>query len=285
MEKGIIRKFYTRFDTSRLGLIAMRVYIKFQYVTPEKKIEIINHFIDCKYSTVLGTIEGNYDLLVVFIFQEFNDIYHFWIESLKKYGNYFSKRVISIFADETDYPKSFLIDGKDNRVELKTTLGISKKVNLDSLDKKLLELLGKDSRISSVDIAKKLNTTTDVINYRIKKFRKNGIILGFKLLINLSVLDYKWFKSDIFLKDYNDIIRIIKYLENNPNLICVDRTIGYADIELEFFLKSTDDLLKIFEDVSTKFKDTIKDYTYFRLVKMYKFFGVDDALKLCKETG
>jgi DNA-binding Lrp family transcriptional regulator len=282
-ENGIISKFYTRCDISRLGLIAMRVYLKFQYVTPDKKIEIINHFMNCKYSTVIGTIEGNYDLLVVFIFTEFDDIYHYWIDTLKKYGDFFSDRVISIFADETDYPKSFLIDEIKDRIKLKTTLGISKKVHIDKIDKQIIELLGKDSRISTLEIAKTLKTTTNVINYRIKKMKKLGVILGFKLLINLNELGYKWYKADFFLRDYNTGIKIIKYLENNPNLICIDRTIGYADLELEFYLRSTDELMKIFENVSRKFPDTIKHYSYFRLVKAYKFFGVDDILNVCKE--
>jgi len=277
-DKGIISKFYTRFDNSKLGLIAMRVYIKFQYVTPDKKNEIVNHFIKCKFSPVLASTEGNYDIVVILLFKEFNEINPFWLKTLNKYGDFFSKRVISIFTGETDYPKSFLIDEKDDRNKLKTTLGISKKIDLDPLDRRLMDILGLDSRIPTIEIAQKLKTSTNTINYRINKLKKLGVILGFKVLINLSKLGYKWYKADFFLKNYSNTQKIIKYLENKPYLFCVDRTIGYADLEFEFFLKNTDELLKIFEEISTKFPDTIKEYSYFRLVKAHKFFGFDDSL-------
>lgn len=104
------------------------------------------------------------------------------------------------------------------------------------------------------------------------------MILGFKVLINLSKLDYKWYKADFSLKNYSNTQKIIKYLENKSSLFCIDKTIGYTDLEFEFYLKNTDELLKIFEEISTKFPDTIKEYSYFRLVKAHKYFGFDDSL-------
>lgn len=53
---------------------------------------------------------------------------------------------------------------------------------------------------------------------------------------------------------------------------------GYADLEFEFYLKNSDELLKIFEEILTKFPDTIKEYSYFRVVRAHKYFGFDDSL-------
>ena len=50
-----------------------------------------------------------------------------------------------------------------------------------------------------------------------------------------------------FLKKYSNTQKIIKYLENKSSLFYIDKTIGYADLEFEFYLKNTDELLKIFE--------------------------------------
>lgn len=81
-----------------------------------------------------------------------------------------------------------------------------------------------------------------------------------------------------FLKKYSNTQKIIKYLENKSSLFYIDKTIGYADLEFEFYLKNTDELLKIFEEISTKFPDTIKEYSYIRVVKAHKYFGFDDSL-------
>jgi hypothetical protein len=43
-------------------------------------------------------------------------------------------------------------------------------------------------------------------------------------------------------------------------------------------LKNSDELLKNFEEILTKFPDTIKEYSHFRVVKAHKYFGFDDSL-------
>ena len=278
-DSGIIKKFYTRFDNSKLGLIALRLYLKFQYVTPDIKKQIIHHFMSCKFTPVLASLDGSYDLAVVFAFKEFHDLSPFWLKTLNKYGDFFSKRVISIFTGETEYPKSFLIDQKDDRKQLKTTIGISKQVELDPMNQKIIDMLTFNSRMPIIDIATKLKTSTNIISYRIQKLQELGVILGFKVLIDLDKLGYKWYKADFFLKDYSNAQRIINYLEEKPYLIVIDKTIGYADLELEFYLKNTNELLSVYEEISTKFPDTIKDFSYFRLVKAYKYLGFDDALQ------
>jgi len=74
------------------------------------------------------------------------------------------------------------------------------------------------------------------------------------------------YQSYLFLKTF------IKYVEKNPNLSAVDHTLGYADLELEIFFKNVDELRRFIEDISIKFPKTIKNYTYFTVMKNHKFF-------------
>ena len=278
-EKGIINKFYTRIDPSRFGFTTMRVYFKFQYTTPDIKNEIITYLKNCKSVFVLISIEGNYDLNAAFCFKEIHDINDFWMQTLNKYGDFFSKRIISIFSGETDYPKSFLINELADRKKLKTTVGTAKKIEIDPLDHRIICLLTLNARMPIKDIASQLKTSMNVISYRIKKLIDLGVIIGFKVLIDIGKLGYNWYKADLFLKDFSNKQKIINYLEEKQNLVVIDTTIGYADLEFEFCLENTDNLLKIYEEVSTKFPNTIKDFSYFRVLKVHKFFGLNDILK------
>ena len=78
--------------------------------------------------------------------------------------------------------------------------------------------------------------------------------------------------------DVRAAVKIIQYLEPKPSLITIDNTIGYADLEVEFILKNTDELMQIYEEVSQKFPNTIKDFAYFRALKFYKYFGFQDSI-------
>ena len=273
-EKGIIIRFFTSFDYSRLGLIPLRFYFKYQYVTPSKKKEIIDHFVNCKYSTVVASIEGSYDLHTLMLVKKMNDIYQFWKKTLDKFGDYFVNRVFSVYAEDFVYRKSFLLDKKDDRTRL-THLGGGERIEFDDLDFKILKIIALDARIPTIEIANKLNSTAITINNRLKKLIESGVIHGFYALIDYSKLGYQWFKADLYLKEYSKIYQIIKYIEKNPHLVGIDNTFGYVDLELEFILKNINQLHQIFEEISTKFPDCIRNYSYFRVVEAHKFLVLD----------
>lgn len=122
-EKGIIIRFITRFDYSRLGLNPLRFYFKYQYVTPSIKKEIIDHFINCNYTTRVVSIEGSYDLAVLMLVKNISDIYTFWRKTLDKFGDNIANRIYSNYVGESLYHKSFLLDEKENRTKYKLKLG------------------------------------------------------------------------------------------------------------------------------------------------------------------
>lgn len=273
-EKGIITKFFTSFDCSKLGLIPLRFYFKYQYITPSKKKEIIDHFVNCEYSTAVASIEGSYDLYALMIVKKMNDFYPFWRETLDKFGDYFVDRVFSVYAEDYVYRKSFLLDEKDDRTRV-THLCRAEKEEFDDLDFKIIKLIALDTRIPTIELANKLNSSAMTINNRLKKLVEAGVINAFSTLIDYSKLGYQWFKADLYLKEYSKTHQIIKYIEKNPHLAGIDNTFGYVDLELEFILKNINQLHQIFEEISTKFPDCIRNYSYFRVVDVHKFLVLD----------
>lgn len=268
-ENGVILQFCTIFDYLKLNLIPFRFYFKYQYITPQIKKEIINHFVNYEYSTVVCSTEGSYDLIVLILIKNVMDIYPFWQKTLDKFGDYFADRVFSIYMGESIYGYSCLSDEKDGRKK-----PIIKRdwvrVEHDDLDIKILKILVVNSRIPTLEIAEKLNTNTSTINNRIKKLIKLGVILGYTIMPNMSKIGYQGFKVDFYLREHNEIHQIIKYVEKNPNLFSVDYTLGHADLELEFWLKNVNQLHQIIEDLSNKFPKLIRNYKYFYIVKMHK---------------
>jgi hypothetical protein len=58
----------------------------------------------------------------------------------------------------------------------------------------------------------------------------------------------------------------------------VDYTIGYADLELEIYVKTINDLNKIIDDLHLKFPKIIREYSYFRVVKVHKWYDLKGDL-------
>ena len=274
-DKGIIIRFNTIIDTLKLGYTIMRFYINFQYITPEIKKEIIDHFVNFKHTQIVASPEGSIDLCVFMIAKNVSEIHSFWQKTLSKYGDYFAKQIIAPFIGENIYSKSFLIDEKNDRINLIVRRG-GEIIDYDDLDFQILQLLAKNSRIPTIDIAKKLNITTATIIKRIKRLIELGVILRFHVTINWEKIGYKWFKVDLYLKDYNKINQILTYLETNPNLAYIDKTFGYADLELELIVKNVNQLKQIIEDLLSKFPKMIRSYSYFSIANSHKWIDMPE---------
>lgn len=74
-------------------------------------------------------------------------------------------------------------------------------VKLDLKDRKLLYELDKDSRQSNAAIGKKIRLNKNTVNYKIKRLEKEGVILGYYPVIDISKIGYFLIRS--YLKFFN----------------------------------------------------------------------------------
>jgi len=138
------------------------------------------------------------------------------------------------------------------------------------MDCKILQILAPNARLPITEIADKLHTTSIVVKNRIKKLIRLGVIQGFRTKLDFSKLGKDYYKVDIDLKEYSKNEVILSYLKQNPYLIYLDKSVGYADIEVEFVVKNLEHLREIMDNVKLKFPNAIKNYKYFSVKKVYK---------------
>lgn len=188
-----------------------------------------------------------------------------------KYGYYFKEIKFVLYLQLFHYRYSFFLDDFERKDrDIFEITGGGKLVNYDSIDISLLNLIASNARMPTIKIANKLNTTINVVNYRIKKLKELGVIQGFRIAIDISKIDYKLYKIDINLKEYNYSKLILNYIKYNPNLIYLNKTVGHADLELEFYVKTINNIHKIMEDLSIKFPGVIQYYTLFNIHDIVK---------------
>ena len=96
------------------------------------------------------------------------------------------------------------------------------------------------------------------------------MIQAFRVAINIGKLGFEHFKMDIYLKEPSKRKKILSYLKYNPYVTFINTSAGYADIEVELIIENSDKLVRLMEEVSTKFPGVLKKYTYFSGGKDYK---------------
>jgi len=271
-DEGVIKNFFTDIDTFRLGYNVFRIYINFQYVTQKIKEEIIKYFVDYKDSWVVATIKAEIDLDVVVWVNDIFEFYQFWEKTLDLYEDYFARYAISIYVKAHVYKKSYLLPNKlaEADREIYSMHCGGRSVEIDEIDYKLLNELAENGRAPLLELAEKLGCSSQTVKYRINNLVKSEVIKGFRVNIDYSKLDLQNFKVDIHLKDHKFKKPIINYLKNRSYLEYMNLAIGWADLEPEFVVKNFDELLKILDEINTKFSGAIKKQSFFITEKMYK---------------
>ncbi|UCD13209.1 MAG: Lrp/AsnC family transcriptional regulator [Thermoplasmatales archaeon] len=271
-EGGIIRFFWTNINAYKLGYVVFRFYINYQYVTPDIKKNIIQYLVKDKHTWVVSSLVGRYDLSVVVWVKDINDFYHFWEKLLNKYGDYFAQKVFSIYVKAFSYPRSYLLLDEYNKSDREKyeIVGGGKTVEVDELDFQILNEIAENARISLIDLAEKINTSSQTINYRLKNLIKSGVIQGFRVALDVSKLGLRYYKVDVHLKEHSSRNSIINYIKFNPYVGFIATSAGVSDLEIEFYVKDSVKLQQIMENVNLKFPGATRNYEYFTVENNHK---------------
>jgi len=271
VENGVITRFYTVIDAFKLGYTSIRFYLTFQYTTPEIEQEIIEYFVKNKYTYWIASTEGRYNLVVIMYVKNMCDLAYFWKETLVKYRDYFQQQIFSVYLQLRHYRNSYLLeDYKKTDREKYEVIGCEHKIEIDETDFKILNLISTNARMPLVDIAENINSSSTVVSYRLKNLLKKGVIQGFRTEFDLTKLGYKQFKVDIDFKKYDQIDEVMKYIVANPHLYYITKTVGHADLEPSFRVKSIEQLHEIMKDIILRFPNAIKNYKYFYITQYHK---------------
>ena len=270
-DEGVIKNFWTAFDTFKLGYNVFRIYINFQYVNSDIKNEIIRHFVEYKNVWAVISLKAEIDFDVVVWVKDVYEFYQFWSKTLDKYEDYFAKYTISIFVEAFNYKKSYLLEGykESGRFMYRTACG-GKSIEIDQIDYHLINEIAINARIPLIELAEKLNCSSQTVNYRMKNLVKNGVINAFRVNVNLSKLGLQHYKLEIYLRNHNLRKAIWDYLKQKSYCDTLNVAVGWCDLEFEIIVENVDRLGHIMEEVNSKFPNAIKKQNFWIFEKIYK---------------
>src|SRR3989344_8436153 len=139
-------------------------------------------------------------------------------------------------------------------------------VKLDAYDKKILEVLLKNSKEPVTKIAKKIRLGRENVNYKINRLIKEGIIKEPITVFNeesFGLSRYVLFVELINLKKDTEI-KILEYLKNNNYVSWIGINAGKWSLIFDIIIKEKVDLDSIINDFLNKFRI----YSFIRLEKI-----------------
>jgi len=270
-EDGVIRNFYARIDSSKLGLVMFRTFLRLQNITLEKEKELVDFIVSQKPVGWCVKVQGNWDLNFVYWAKSTNHFFKFWKKFKNLYGNFIANKWTSVFWWFINLPKGLLVGKKPDDMKI-FIMGGKEKIDFDELDIKILSVLSEKAREPLISIAHELGVSDKVVAYRIKNLEKQEVIGGYGVQLDLQKIGYEYWKIHISLKSYSEkrFNELNNYCIQHPNIVYTNELIGGADFEIEGFFKDSNELQGFLQGLRYKFNDLIKDYEIMLYYKEYK---------------
>src|SRR3989344_110972 len=264
----IITSFFAVINGARLGFIYHKILIKYQNLNIEKEKEMINYLIKSKNIVWVGKCDGNWNLMLTTISKNLKDFNKFYNNFIERWGEFFLDKEILQITIAYLFNDKFLYENKEFRYSLENDLTVDK-INYDKNDLIIMGLLSQNSRINYTKIANKLNLSSEAVSNRIKQLFKNKIIIGYKPRLNFSRLGYNYFHIFLSVKEMKNKSSLISYYKNHFGCITILEHIGKYDLQLEFVLKSIDELRNVVDDLRNRFGKILQNYIPLTIYQEY----------------
>lgn len=133
---------------------------------------------------------------------------------------------------------------------------VVEQAKLDLKDKKILYELDKDCRQTCSQIAKKVGLSTEVVNYRIKRFEKEEIITQYQVALNLAKMGIVQFKILLSFQHMTSekLDKIIDKLDKNKSVKWIVSCKGNWDLLIALEAKSLQEIDRVKDEVLSYFQ-------------------------------
>ena len=120
---------------------------------------------------------------------------------------------------------------------------------IDNLDRRILEIVMRNARIASKDVAQECGVSRAAIHQRIQRLNGLGIIKGYECLIDPSKIGYQTCAYiGFFLRDPSEFANVIEKLKQIPEVVECHYTTGKYDIFIKIHARNNDHMLHLIHE-------------------------------------
>jgi DNA-binding Lrp family transcriptional regulator len=203
----------------------------------------------------MGECSGKWDLIFGVFAKTDYEFFNLKNEIISIFNNIIVSESGDILVDVKQYPKMYFTDEISSPTMFAGDLENNK---LDKLDYEILEKIVNNGRIPINELAKQVNSTATITRGKLNHLEKKGIIIQYRLGIDLNKLGLELYKAIISLDNYSkeESNRLLTYLSKIPNIQYFIRNIWAFEIEL--IVNSYQEYYQLIESLKEEFPYVIK---------------------------
>jgi len=122
-------------------------------------------------------------------------------------------------------------------------------VKIDLKDRKILRELDMNARMGVKELAKRVGLSRQVVQYRLERMKKEGLLLGAFTIFDSAVVGQRWFRIILQLNKITKIEKreFVEHLKNHPHVFWAGEVGGNWDFIVNFIVEDQFSFNRIFE--------------------------------------
>lgn len=262
LDSGIIMRMFAEPNLPKLGLKTYRIYLKIENMPQKEEDEMVRYFIAHPKSHWFAEFEGEWDYTLRLTLRDEVEFKEELEALTKKFGKYILSKNIVITLQQSYLPLTYFT-GRESKIRWIGLERVERIEELDATDRKIMEHLFDNSRMSSIELARRTDISADAVTYRIRKLVERGAIHYFGVYYDSSVLGYGRYKVLLWLKNTTRKREqeLIRYCQQHPNSSYLNRVVGSWDLEVDFDTKTVQEIHDIVKELRSGFGDIIRDHS------------------------
>jgi DNA-binding Lrp family transcriptional regulator len=250
-KKKIITGYTTWINVAKLGYQGYKMYLKIGGTEEDREI-----FYDAmKKSTDvfwLGVADGAWDVGLTFFARSNQEFFDRKNEIFADHNRIILQKFAGMLVDPYFYPKKIFWNEANER---KSLFGKVEQNRIDGVDRIILSELFHNSRISTVELARKAKVSVDVVRSRIKNMEQKGIIAKYTAVLDYHKLGLEFYKTFLYFDSFSkqDEKKLFEIVKQDPNILHIVTLIAPWDIELEIMVENYQQYNQIIRRIKAEF--------------------------------
>jgi Lrp/AsnC family transcriptional regulator, leucine-responsive regulatory protein len=264
-KKGVIQGFITSINPNKLGYYMFKAYLKLENIPNEREkfFEELKHNKDIYW---YGISDGVFDCVFAILSKSITEYFEKINFLLSKWEQIIISKVLGTMVDTTQYSKKFFINDKD--VQSVVFGGDIVDNKIDELDYKILTILANEARIPVMELARRVDSTIEIVRGRIRKLEEKKIILNYRIAVDFNKLGLEFFKAIIYFRKLSeqDEKSIFEWMKQHPNSLYYIRSLAPWEVEFEFAVENYQYFNKIINDLRQTFPHVVRNYEHLIMI-------------------
>lgn len=243
-------------NNQRLGYTLVKFFYIIDSFDSEKEEVIVRELKKLKQVIYAARHYGHYNLEIAMFVKNFWEINDQINILNKKISKMTENKEIEVISKEFFFENRFLFEKYSKKP--RDIVSFTSETQITESDKKILSILRDNPRMTLLELSEKSSLNLKTVISRIKRLEREGIIIGYFMMLDYSKFNLSAFKLLIQVSNVIEEDLFEKYLCSIKNVKHFSRMLGPWDYEVDFFYSSVLELQQEIERLKQCFPNQIK---------------------------